>query len=51
MIVFEWFYENNAFFEQLLKVEPGYEVFIFSHKCSHVLNQMVIKNNTVSVGH
>ena len=26
MIVFEWFYENNKFFEQLLKDEPGYEV-------------------------
>ena len=26
MIVFEWFYENNEFFEQLLKVEPEYEV-------------------------
>ena len=25
MIVFEWFYENNDSFEQLLKVE-GYEV-------------------------
>ena len=26
MIVFEWFYENNDFFENLLKVEQGYEV-------------------------
>ena len=26
MIVFEWFYENNDFFEHLLKDEPGYEV-------------------------
>ena len=24
MIVFEWFYENNNFFEELLKEEPGY---------------------------
>ena len=27
MIVFEWFYENNEFFEQLLQVEQGYEVY------------------------
>ena len=27
MIVFEWFYENNEFFEQLLQLEEeGYEV-------------------------
>ena len=24
MIVFEWFYENNDFFEELLKKDPGY---------------------------
>lgn len=28
MIVFEWFYEKDDFFEQLLKVEQGYEVHI-----------------------
>ena len=27
MIVFEWFYENNDFFEQLLKAEQGFEVY------------------------
>ena len=27
MIVFEWFYENNEFFEQLLRKEQGYEVW------------------------
>ena len=26
MIVFEWFYEKNDFFEKLLKDEPEYEV-------------------------
>ena len=26
MIVFEWFYEQNETFEELLKVEEGYEV-------------------------
>ena len=25
MIVFEWFYENNSFFEELLKSEQGNE--------------------------
>ena len=30
MIVFEWFYENNEFFEQLLQVENGYEVINYS---------------------
>ena len=28
MIVFEWFYENNEFFEKLLQTEQGYEVYI-----------------------
>ena len=29
MIVFEWFYEQNESFEQLLKVEEGYEVRMY----------------------
>ena len=28
MIVFEWFYENNEFFQQLLEKLPEYEVCI-----------------------
>ena len=31
MIVFEWFYENNDTFEQLLKVEPKYEVRMYGN--------------------
>ena len=26
MIVFEWFYEKNDFFQELLKTEPDYQV-------------------------
>ena len=49
MIVFEWFYENNEFFEKLLKDEPEYEVLTYIYIYILVSSHLVMSFSMVYV--